>query len=425
MCRSWVLFCLAALGSSAPAYFPGYVGPDLHVDAGYLTYGTSQIYYIHTALVPASQITSLIFWFQGGPGGSSWIGLAEENGPVEMLGAETARYRPYNWLEAGNGRTAVVYIDNPACIGFSYTTDVNKTRGCHSGDTLAAIQNSIIIPQFFEQAMPQYSRTPFYIAGESWGGEYIPTMAARSSISRMAFFAGVIIGNPVFRCFAASDPAEDGVGDTWTAFNQLYWNGYVSQETYEMWRLADCDSESHRNGTLMPKCLSILNAVEAHDLGADFNPDNRYGDACTGNASLAFASSICPKGDPDSLDARVGLYLNNPKNVAALNSKVKFYEQASYFSYDADLGNLLPYYAQIRANKPSATILIYSGDGDVNTCPFTFTMPCLQAYIKSQSLKRTADWQTWGKNGVTFGRWEQHEYLTYATLRGAGHEVPM
>jgi hypothetical protein len=28
------------------------------------------------------------------------------------------------------------------------------------------------------------------------------------------------------------------VGDTWTYFNQLYWNGYIPQEGYEAWRKA-------------------------------------------------------------------------------------------------------------------------------------------------------------------------------------------
>ena len=51
-----------------------------------------------------SQVTSLLFWFQGGPGGSSWIGLASEMGPIEFLDANTAQYRPINWLQANHGK---------------------------------------------------------------------------------------------------------------------------------------------------------------------------------------------------------------------------------------------------------------------------------------------------------------------------------
>ena len=260
------LFCflllLVAASLAAPITFPGYVGPDLHGDAGYLTHGTSRLYYIHTSLVPPEQVETLLFWFQGGPGGTSWIGLATEMGPIEFVDAKTALYRPINWLQANKNTTAMVFIDNPACIGFSYTTDANKTRGCASGDSLAADQNAAIVPQFLNEMMQGvYRNTSFFITGESWGGEYIPTMAAQPSISTLSNFRGILIGNPVFRCFASSDPAEDRVGDTWTEFNQLYWNGYISQDVYEKWRDSDCDSESHRQGQFIKVCFNLLSDV--------------------------------------------------------------------------------------------------------------------------------------------------------------------
>ena len=265
------LFCflllLVAASLAAPITFPGYVGPDLHGDAGYLTHGTSRLYYIHTSLVPPEQVETLLFWFQGGPGGTSWIGLATEMGPIEFVDAKTALYRPINWLQANKNTTAMVFIDNPACIGFSYTTDANKTRGCASGDSLAADQNAAIVPQFLNEMMQGvYRNTSFFITGESWGGEYIPTMAAQPSISTLSNFRGILIGNPVFRCFASSDPAEDRVGDTWTEFNQLYWNGYISQDVYERWRDSDCDSESRIDRASLSRSVSISFQASNHTI---------------------------------------------------------------------------------------------------------------------------------------------------------------
>ena len=161
------------------------------------------------------------------------------------------------------------------------------------------------------------------------------------------------------------------------------------------------------------------------NLGADYDSDDRFYDACSGNGTLAFAQSVCTGSDPNSIDARFGLYINNLANVAALNSKVSFYNQTQYFSYDADLGNLLPYYLQMRQNNPKSRVLIYSGLSDVNTCPFSFAMPCLYKLAQMADLKLTKKWDTYTRDGKTFGNWQQNEWLTYATIRGAGHEVPL
>ena len=59
----------------------------------------------------------LILWLQGGPGGSSLFGLFVEHGPfyvteqLEVRARSTAWSLPYN----------VLYIDQPAGTGFSFT----------------------------------------------------------------------------------------------------------------------------------------------------------------------------------------------------------------------------------------------------------------------------------------------------------------
>ncbi len=59
----------------------------------------------------------LVFWFQGGPGGSSLFGLFFEMGPfyIANQGDAKATLRPSAWNDNAN----VVFIDHPLDVGFS------------------------------------------------------------------------------------------------------------------------------------------------------------------------------------------------------------------------------------------------------------------------------------------------------------------
>ncbi|KAI6675693.1 hypothetical protein NL676_003599 [Syzygium grande] len=65
-------------------------------------------------------------------------------------------------------------------------------------------------------------------------------------------------------------------------------------------------------------------------------------------------------------------------------------------------------------------IWIYSGDAD-SMIPFTAT----RTAISKLHLKRKAKWYPWGHNGKISVWSEIYEGITFATIRGCGHEVPM
>ena len=64
----------------------------------------------------------LTVWINGGPGGSSMIGLFQENGPCEVVeiakGKLGTRAREWGWDRSSN----LLYVDQPNQVGFSYDT---------------------------------------------------------------------------------------------------------------------------------------------------------------------------------------------------------------------------------------------------------------------------------------------------------------
>jgi hypothetical protein len=76
-------------------------------------------------------------------------------------------------------------------------------------------------------------------------------------------------------------------------------------------------------------------------------------------------------------------------------------------------------------NKPptTATAILTNAfitDVDIATVPHAYTQLCL-SYLNRPS---TSKWRRWTVNGVTAGYVETYDRYTFATVRGAGHEVP-
>lgn len=62
------------------------------------------------------------------------------------------------------------YLESPGGVGYSY-------GNLESGDTETAKDNLIAVIEFFKK-FPEYKGVDFYLAGESYAGIYIPTLAS-------------------------------------------------------------------------------------------------------------------------------------------------------------------------------------------------------------------------------------------------------
>ncbi|KAK0748995.1 Alpha/Beta hydrolase protein [Schizothecium vesticola] len=87
----------------------------------------------------------LAIWLNGGPGGSSMMGLLEENGPCFVRSDSTSTHlNPWSW----NNEVNMLYIDQPTQVGFSYDVLTNSTlRAAESG--------FVAVPTNFTNGIPE------------------------------------------------------------------------------------------------------------------------------------------------------------------------------------------------------------------------------------------------------------------------------
>ena len=122
--------------------------------------------------------------------------MLTENGPFRAAG-DTLTVNPYSWNQVAN----VIYLESPAGVGFS-----RNPKGQTFNDNLTAEDNYAFLLGFFE-LFPQFltGGNDFWIAGESYGGHYVPQLALQilsnnstdaNATTLADNFKGIMVGNP-------------------------------------------------------------------------------------------------------------------------------------------------------------------------------------------------------------------------------------
>lgn len=374
-------------------------------------------WFFEAAEDPASK--PLVLWLNGGPGCSSIAyGLAEEIGPFHVNPDGKSLYlNPYSWNQAAN----ILFLDSPVGVGFSFSNNSNDLL--NNGDKSTAKDSLTFLQKWFKR-FPRYSGCDFYITGESYAGHYVPQLAQaivqaqKLTGDKSINIKGYMVGN------ALTDDFHDHLG----LFQFMWATGLISDQTFKQLNiLCDFDSFIHSSD----KCNKILD-IASNEFG-NIDPYSIFTPSCPASATFSrnkllkrmhSVARMGEKYDPCT-EKHSTIYFNLPEVQKALHVNPAFAPKKWDTCSDVVNNNwkdsprsVLPIYHELINH--GLRIWIFSGDTDA-VIPVTSTRYSIDAL----KLPTTTPWHPWYDDGQVGGWTQEYKGLTFVTVRGAGHEVPL
>ncbi|RLN30255.1 serine carboxypeptidase 1 [Panicum miliaceum] len=313
---------------------------------------------------------------------------------------------PYSWSKV----SSVIYLDSPVGVGLSYAKD--KSKAYTTGDLQTAKDSHTFLLEWF-QLYPEFQTNPFYIAGESYAGIYIPTLSHEvvrgineevkptinfKVVKGFSYIAacGYMVGNSI--CDTVFDgnalvPFPHGMGlisddmykETSTACHRNYWN-----DSSDECRTALLNVDTVIAG------LNIYDILEPCYHSKNTKKNDEVATAWLNNDSVRSAIHAEPA-------SSIGPW------VLCTNALLNF---------DHDAGSMVIYHKNLTSQGYRA--LNYSGDHDM-CVPYTGT----EAWTASLGYGIIDSWRPWIADEEVSGYTQVYENgLTFATIKGAGHTVP-
>ncbi|CAM0910972.1 unnamed protein product [Alopecurus aequalis] len=400
-----------SITTKAVPRLPGFSGPlPFSLETGYvqLDDGVSLFYYfIQSERDPVKD--PVLLWLTGGPGCSALSGLVYEIGPFYFdfdgytgSGLPTLLYKPASWTQVSN----VIFVDAPAGTGFSYDNTRNKTI---PSDTIVVQQLHIFLQTWFDEH-PQFLQNPLYIAGDSYSGIIIPSLAMKIAKGieygdeRLANLKGVIAGNPL----------TDTTTDVNARVPFLHGMGIIPDELYEAAR-EGCKGEYRWASNA--NCANSLRAID--DCKKDLNDVHILEKLCPEYPSLTIHKepTLQDYGRKRLIESAVSSVCRNATyflselwtNDEVVRESLGVHKETvpSWLRCDFDL----PYTKEFVSTVDDHLALINKG---------------YRAMIYRQlNLPITYEWRPWHVDGQVVGYTRTYsDNLTYATVKGAGHTAP-
>ncbi|KAK0589817.1 hypothetical protein LWI29_018853 [Acer saccharum] len=462
MLLSFVVFTHSATESALVTQIPGFSGtfPSNHY-SGYVTidesHGKSLFYYFVESEGNPSK-DPVVLWLNGGPGCSSFDGFVYEHGPFNFEAAKTKgglptlHLNPYSWSKVSN----IIYLDSPAGVGLSYSKNLTDYI---TGDTKTALDSHTFLLKWFE-LYPEFLSNPFFIAGESYAGVYVPTLAYEvvkgidAGTKPILNLKGYLVGNGV----------TDNVFDGNALVPFAHGMGLISDELYEevtnnckgnFYNLNSetCDSKLAKVDKDIED-LNIYNILEPcyHDTEMRQNTDinirlpSSFQQLGETDRPLPVRTRMFGRAWPFRAPVREGRVPTWPEllnsnsvpctddevatawlNDAAVRKAIHADEVSIAGSWEIctdridfshDAGSMIKFHRNLTLRGYRA--LIFSGDHDM-CVPYTGS----EAWTRSLGYKIIDEWRPWTSNGQVAGYIQGYENnLTFLTVKGSGHTVP-
>ncbi|XP_008800209.2 serine carboxypeptidase II-3-like isoform X3 [Phoenix dactylifera] len=386
-------------------------GVDFDQYGGYVTVdmeaGRALFYYFAEAASADPSSRPLVLWLNGGPGCSSLgYGAMEELGPFRVMSDGKTLFRnPYAWNRVAN----VLFLESPAGVGFSYSNTTSDYG--NSGDSKTAKDAYVFLVNWMER-FPEYKGRDFYIAGESYGGHYVPQLAHtilqhKNSIINLR---GIMIGNGVIN----DETDNEGM------FDYFWTHALISDEAIN--GIHNYCNFSPNASSQPQQCQQAMD-VASQSIGT-IDVYNIYAPLCTSPGITPSPKRYSIKNFDPCTDDYVSAYLNTAEvqealhaNVTKLNYTWSGCSQVITQWTDRPY-TVLPLIKECMAND--VRVLVYSGDvdGRVPVTSSRYSLNQLNLPVKTQ-------WKSWLIENEVGGYSVVYDgNLTFATVRGAGHEVP-
>lgn len=335
-----------------------------------------------------------------------------------------------------NVRANVLFIETPPGVGFSFIE--GQQPPYTANDTSAAADSLGALVDFFS-AFPAFAKptTPLWLSGESYAGVYIPWLAqallASPHAPLIARLKGILVGNGALK---TGNEYEGNL--TFGRMQHAYNHGLFSAPLKRAIDAACVNWTSPRSAA----CEAALS-----QMGAEMGPLNGYNIEVTCGAAgsaqrRALLLSEGARGaapapaalsfDPCSAaDDALTAWMNSPEVVAALHMGAGV---AALGPWAECAGGATLHYTRIPCDEPAQiypgllqniSVLVYNGDQD--EC-----IPYLQdqQWTEGMNFPVKEGWRPWFVDNQVAGYVTEYAppsgvRFTFATVKQAGHEVPM
>ncbi|KII86255.1 hypothetical protein PLICRDRAFT_43837 [Plicaturopsis crispa FD-325 SS-3] len=366
----------------------------------------------------------VIFWTNGGPGCSSSLGLFMELGPCRINDLNGTKYHPESW----NSKANVFFVDQPVGVGFSYAE-----YGESVSTTEEAAKDIAAFTSIFFENFSQFKGRPFHMAGESYGGRYIPVFASEvydqnAELVKAGLtpinLTSVMIGN--------------GLTDFYTMTAAYYDLQCTPASVAPVLDIATCV----RMKQALPRCQkwmksSCIDTFDAINCQAAANfCGSEIGDPFFASGKNPYDISQDCEGDiADTLcypvTKYISAYLSDPDVRsflgvdAAVTGNFSSCSNTVGTAFAAAMDEYHPTYHYVAGLlERKVKVLIYVGAYD-----------WICNWVGNEAWTTALEWsghdefaaqelRDWKVGGQTAGRTRSAKGLTFATIDGAGHMVP-
>ncbi|EYU44197.1 hypothetical protein ABFS82_08G031000 [Erythranthe guttata] len=408
---------------------PGQPKVNFQQFSGYVT--VSQVpgralFYWLTESVQQPLSKPLVVWLNGGPGCSSVAyGASEEIGPFKISKTSSGLYlNKFSWNILAN----LLFLETPAGVGFSYS---NRSSDLFdTGDRRTAKDSLEFLVRWLDR-FPRYRNREVYLTGESYAGHYVPQLAREivnynKNTKNKINLKGFMVGN------AVTDNYYDNLGTV-----DYWWShAMISDKTYHQ-LMSTCDFQRQKESN---ECESIYYYAMDQEFGSidQYNiyspPCNRSDGSRLGPTRHHMRLPHRPhsvfreklSGYDPCTEKYAEIYYNRADVQKALHANTTGRIPYKWTACSETLNrnwndtdsSILPIYRELIA--AGLRIWVFSGDVD-SVVPVTAT----RYSLNQLKLDTTIPWYPWYVKKQVGGWTEVYKGLTFATVRGAGHEVPM